>query len=209
MENGGALREYNESQKFSSPEEELKYLREQVAHKENAMWQEQTAPANKTEAAISATITEYGKQVPETKLEEHLIVENPQFETVVEHIASLPHREKMREIYQILAEKGVLSAIKLSQALGNPHIEDDFHRVLVEYVRTGAIVPGLEKERDLSMLLHMVVYEVTLPFAGMQEGEKVLSFKDVILEMLRRFDVKGGVGKIIDPRAQFDEATSN
>ncbi len=185
MENGGAPREYNESQKFSSPEEELKYLREQVAHKESAMWQEQTAPANKTEAAISATITEYGKQMPETKLEEHLIVDNPQFETVVEHIGSLPHREKMREIYKILAEKGVLSAIKLSQALGNPHIEDDFHRVLVEYVRTGAIVPGLEKERDLSMLLHMVVYEVTLPFAGMQEGEKVLSFKDVILEMER------------------------
>lgn len=185
MENVAAPREYNESQKFSSPEEELKYLREQVAHKESAMWQEQTVPANKTEAAISATITEYGKQVPETKLEEHLLVENPQFETVVEHISSLPHREKMREIYQVLAEKGVLSAIKLTQALGNPHIEDDFHRVLVEYVRTGAIVPGLEKERDLSMLLHMVVYEVTLPFAGMQEGEKVLSFKDVILEMER------------------------
>ena len=81
MENGGALREYNESQKFSSPEEELKYLREQVAHKENAMWQEQTAPANKNEAAISATITEYGKQMPEAKLEEHLIVDNPQFAT--------------------------------------------------------------------------------------------------------------------------------
>ena len=94
MENGNALREYNEQQKFSSPEEELKYLREQVAHKESAMWQEQITPANKTEAAISLTVTEYGKNAPETKLEEHLILENPQFETVVEHIASLPHREK-------------------------------------------------------------------------------------------------------------------
>ena len=185
MENNGAYRGFDEQKKFSSPEEELKYLREAVAHKESAMWQEQTAPSNKTEAAISATITEYGKEIPQTKLEEHLILENPQFETVVEHISSLPHREKMREIYQVLAEKGVLSAVKLSQALGNPHIEDDFHRVLVEYVRTGAIVPGLEKERDLSKLLHMEVYEVTLPFAGMQEGDKALSFKEVILEMER------------------------
>ncbi len=185
METGNSERGYNESQKFSSPEEELKYLREQVAHKESAMWQEQTAPANMTQAAISATITEYGKQVPESKLEEHLIVDNPQFETVVEHISSLPHREKMRELYRVLAEKGILSAIKIAQALGNPHIEDDFHRVLVEYVNSGAIVPGLEKERELSKLLHMEVYEVTLPFAGMQEGEKVLSFKDVILEMER------------------------
>jgi len=175
-----------EQPKFSSPEEELKYLREQVAHKEQAIWQEQQS-APKPEAAISAAITEYAKEGKVAQLQEHLILDNPQFESVVEHISSIPHREKMRELYKVLAEKGVLSVIKVTQALGNPHIEDDFHRVLVEYVRTGAIVPGLEKERDLSRLLHMVVYEITLPFAGMQEGEKTLSFKDVILEMERFF----------------------
>lgn len=175
--------QHGEAMKFSSPGEELQYLREQVAHKEQQLWQE-SQPANK-EGVISSVVTEYAKQPPEAKLEEHLILENPNFETVVAHIGSLPHREKMRELYHVLAEKGVLSAISVTHALGNPHIEDDFHRVLVEYVRSGAIVPGLEKERDLGKLLHMTVFEVTLPFAGMQEGEKTLSFKDVILEMER------------------------
>lgn len=174
---------HHEAPKFASPEEELEYLREQVAHKEQQLWQE-SQPANK-EGVISGVVTEYAKQAPPLKLEEHLIIENPNFETVVSHIGSLPHREKMRELYQVLAEKGVLSAIKVTHALNNPHIEDDFHRVLVEYVKTGAIIPGLEKERDLGKLLHMTVYEITLPFAGMHEGEKTLSFKDVILEMER------------------------
>ena len=175
--------EQNEAQKFSSPEEELQYLREQVAHKEQQLWQE-SQPANK-ENVISGVVTEYAKQAPSAKLEEHLIIENPHFETVVSHIGSLPHREKMRELYRVLAEKGALNAINVAQALGNPHIEDDFHRVLVEYVKTGAIVPGLEKERNLGKLLHMTVYEITLPFAGMHEGERAASFKDVILEMER------------------------
>lgn len=182
MEQGGMM---NEAPKFATPQEELEYLRERVAQKEQELWQEQ-APA-RPEAAISSTIAEYAKESPEQKLEEHLLIENPQFEAVVEHLGSLPHREKMRELYHVLAEKGVLNAIKVTHALENPHIEDDFHRVLVEYVRTGAIVPGLDRERALAKLLHMVVYEVTLPFAGMREGEKALTFKEVILLMERFF----------------------
>ena len=171
-----------ETQKFASPEEELQFLREQSAQKE-LLWQE--TQSQSPESAISATVTEYGKSAPAEKLEEHLLIENPQFEAVVEHIGSVPHREKMREIYHVLAEKGVLNAIKITQALNNPHIEDDFHRVLVEYIRTGAIVPGLEKERNLATLLSMTLFEVTLPFAGMHEGEKILTFKEVIYEMER------------------------
>ena len=175
-----------ETAKLASPEEELQYLRVEAAKKEDALWQEQGS-ATTPEGAISATLSEYGKAAPDARLEEHLLIENPQFEAIVEHIGSIPHREKMREIYRVLAEKGVLNALKIAQALNNPHIEDDFHRVLVEYVRTGAIVPGLEKERALSMLLHMAVFEITLPFAGMQEGERVATFKEVIAEMERFF----------------------
>src|SRR5438105_13703425 len=118
-----------ETPKFASPEEELAYLRERVAKHEAQLWQEQT-PAPK-EAVISREVIAYAKESPQAKLEEHLIIENPQFEKVVEHLGSLPHREKVREFYRILAEKGVLNAIKIAEAQNNPHIEDDFHRVLV------------------------------------------------------------------------------
>ncbi len=164
MEQGGGQ---FEAQRFSSPEEELKFLRERVAEKEQQLWQEQVPTTQ--EAVISGAITEYATQSAPEKLEEHLLLENPQFEVIVEHISSLPHREKMRELYHILVEKGILNAIKLAESQHNPHIEDDFHRVLVEYVRSGAIVPGLNKEQELAHMLKKTLYEVTLPHAAGEE----------------------------------------
>jgi hypothetical protein len=119
------------------------------------------------------------------KPEEHLVIENPKFERVLERMASIPHREKMRELYRVLATNGIQESMKMARSLGNPHLEDDFHGVLVDYVKTGMIVPGLEKEKELNTALHMTLYEVTLPFAGMQEGERSLAFKEVVAEMER------------------------
>ena len=169
--------------KFSSPEEELKYLRERVLQKEQKLWQD-NQPANK-EAVISAQVIEYGKQAPQAVLAEHLIIGNPQFEQAVEHIGSLAHRERVRELYKLLAEKGILNAIKVVSAQNSPHIEDDFHRVLVEYIKTGGVLAGLDKERELGQLLRMTVYEVALPFAGSQEGAREATFKEVITAMER------------------------
>lgn len=169
--------------KFSSPEEELKYLRERVAQKEQQLWQEQE-PVQK-ESVISGQVLEYAQSSPAARLEEHMIIENPQFEAAVEHLSSLPHREKVRELYRILAEKGVLNAINVARAQNNPHIEEDFHRVLVEYVKTGVLVPGLDKERELAKELRMTVFEVTLPYAGAQEGVAQASFHDVVTAMER------------------------
>ncbi len=171
--------------KFSSPEEELKYLRERVAEKEQHMWQ--AGQPAESEAVISQEVIAYAKEAPQVKLEEHMILENPQFEAVLEHLHSLPHREKIRELYQVLAEKGIMNALRVVQSQNNPHIEDDFHRILVEYIKTGALVPGLDKEKDLSTALKMTVYEVTLPFAGAQEGAKEVRAKEVITAMERFF----------------------
>src|SRR3989338_9778465 len=169
--------------KFSSPEEQLKYRRERVTEKEQKLWHEQQ-PADK-EAIISGEVITYGRQAPQEVLEEHLVFENPQFEAAVAHIGSLQHRERVRELYRILAERGILNALKVVEGQNNQHIEADFHRVLVEYVRTGGMLTGLEKERELAQLLHMIVFEVTLPFSGSQEGARETSFKEVVTAMER------------------------
>ncbi len=163
--------------KFSSPEDELRYLRERVATIEQNTWSENTPTAK--EAAISQTIHEYAKAAPAP---EHY-VESKEYEDVVGHIKSLEHREKMREFYGILAQKGVAEAIHYTRAMDNPHFEDDFHRVLVGFIKTGAIIPGLDKERELNKILRKTVYQVTLPFAGGKD-EKV-AVAEVISSMER------------------------
>ncbi len=176
----GGAPEAAPGQQFSSPEEELRYLRSLVAEKEQKFWQEQV-PA-KREEVVSQAINEYAKAPPPEA--EHFS-DNPEYETVVAHINSLPHREKMRELYAVLKEKGVLAAIQTTRGLNNPHIESDFHRVLVEYLHSGALIPGLEKETPVKRALQMTLYEVTLPQAGSRAGEDAPRFQDAITAMER------------------------
>lgn len=174
---------------FSSPEEELKYLRAKVAEKEHTAWKEGEMLTK--DAAISRTIHEYTKEAPQavTNVEgvEESFVESPEYEHSLEHLNQASHREKMRPLYGIIKEKGVWKAIQAAREFNSPHFEDDFHSVLVEYIRTGAIIPGLEKETPTKRSLNMTVFEVMLPHAGIRAGEDIPKFQDAIAAMERLF----------------------
>jgi hypothetical protein len=72
------------------------------------------------------------------------------------------HDAQMGELLGILQKKGVVHAIKAAEATENPHLIDDFHRVLIEYIREGYPARGAEK-RKYKVPLSLVLYEVTLP----------------------------------------------
>ena len=167
--------------KFSSPEEELQYLRERVARAEE-VHKSEGMPVSK-EAVISREVISYGQTRREDTLEEHFILENPQYEKSLELLNSSAHREKMREIYRLLAEKGILNALKVVRELNSPHLEGDFHAIIVNYVKTGAIVPGLDKEQGLARMIRKTLYEITLPHA---EGERIPTVQQA-MEFMQRF----------------------
>lgn len=169
--------------KFSSPEEELRYLRERILEAEKKVAVAESTPSH-SETIISEELLDYTKKEPSSTLAEHLILDNPAFERVVEHLTSVPHREKMRELYQVLKDKGILVAVSVARGLHNPHIDDDFHGVLVEYIRTGVIVPGLEKERELKRELEMTLFEVSLPPADLINGNPP-AFSEIVEAMQR------------------------
>ncbi|MBX4192461.1 TraM recognition domain-containing protein [Candidatus Parcubacteria bacterium] len=77
-------------------------------------------------------------------------------------LAPEEHDTKMGELIGILQEYGVSAAIKAAEKSANPHLIDDFHRVLVEYVREGLPASGVEK-KAYKQALSMSLYEVTLP----------------------------------------------
>ena len=174
-------REQFEFPKFSSPEEELRYLRERVAQKEQEHFNEGKSATQ--ESIISKEVIAYAQSAREDKLAEHFILENPQFEEAVNLLTSADHREKIRDVYRLLVERGILNALKVVRELNSPHMEDDFHGVLVHYVKTGALVPGLDKEKGIERILRKTVYEVTLPRA---EGEKIPTLQQA-MELMQRF----------------------
>ncbi len=83
------------------------------------------------------------------------------------------HDSRMGELLEILQDKGVSRAIAAAESQGNPHLIDDFHRVLVEYVREGFSAPEANKKR-FKVPLSLVLFEVTLP-EGAQGQESAQS----------------------------------
>ncbi len=89
----------------------------------------------------------------------------------VEHLGAVTlklspeaHDEKMGELIGVLQEKGISAAIAAAEASGNPHLIDDFERVLVEYVHEGLPVKTRPRERTpLARALGLSLLEIALP----------------------------------------------
>ncbi len=75
-------------------------------------------------------------------------------------LAPEEHDERMGEIIYVLQENGVTKAIQAAENTGNPHLIDDFHRILVEWVREG--LPVKKVHEKYSKALSLALYEVTL-----------------------------------------------
>lgn len=161
-------------------ETELAHVREQVSLHE-AVSSATGAPVSK-EQIVSRVLNEYAEKSPEEVLPEHAIIENPKFEEIVRSVDALPHREKIRELYAIMQERGILNAIKIAAGLNNPHVEEDFHHVLVHYIHTGSLIPGLDKEKEVKQELNRTVFEIVVP---LQKEQGQVDPQQVLLAMQR------------------------
>lgn len=87
----------------------------------------------------------------------------------------------MEHLLGILRTKGFGEAIKELDRINNPHLEDDFHRLLVQYKKEGHDIPGLDPNDPMARALDFVLLEVAVPqsTAGQAGG----SLKDIASQM--------------------------
>lgn len=168
-----------EGKKFSSSEEELSFLREQIAKKEREF------TANKKrqpqEAIAKEVFKEYKRQKPEVVLAEDRRLEEKEAKAIVLKLSPEKHDNQMAELLAILQEKGVMNALSVASRMNNPHIEDDFERFLVQYVKEGYLLVGAKEKSPLFKALRMTLYEIALPERGKDEPQKNL--KELISSM--------------------------
>ncbi len=171
---------FNIETKFSSPEEELRFLREEVEKKERALLEKGEQNFEK-EKIIAGTIGEYKEVRKEDILDSSIRLDPLKTEAIVLELSPEAHDRKMEELISIVKEKGIKNAFGVVEKLGDPHIYDDFHRFIVEYVREGFPAPGLAEKTPLWKILKTVLYEVSLPHAGEEDKSKTL--KEIIAGM--------------------------
>ncbi len=156
---------------FSSPEEELAFLREEVVRKEKALADNGISP-ERTQV-VKETIASYTEASPKTTASVSKAEEMEQGALVLD-LSPEPHDKQIAGLIKVLEEKGVRNAFSVVEKMNNPHLYDDFHRFLVQYIQQGIVVKDLPERSLLSRSLHMTLFEISLPEASKEEAEKEL-----------------------------------
>ncbi|MCX6787078.1 MAG: DUF87 domain-containing protein [Candidatus Kaiserbacteria bacterium] len=148
---------------LSTPEEELAYLREQVAHKEAEIARHGDDERVKI---ISETIHEHHAApaeilVPEYRLDE--AATGGAAEKILAELNLGEGAQAIQSLQRTMEEKGIKNALTVLEKLHDPHVADDFHRYLVRYVAAGLPAPGFDEKAPRFQALKMTLYEISLP----------------------------------------------
>ncbi len=147
---------------FTSPEEEIAYLRQQIAAKERTLLDRAPeADDMELETIAKKEIHEYGTFTPNAVLaKEHQL---PQ-EEVVAHAEQLNiATDPVEEVVQLALEKGIHNALSVVEKSTAPFAVDEVHRRLIEIIKEGVQVQGLKEGVPPWQVLHTTLFEVRLP----------------------------------------------
>src|SRR4051812_25288769 len=122
MENVGAQLE----QKFKTPEEEVAYLRQQVAERERELAARGAEVAR--DEVIADKVKDYSYVQPKQVLHSDYEAAPSIIKELALDLAPEAHDVKITELFKILQDKGIKNALAVCEALNDFHIEDDFHR---------------------------------------------------------------------------------
>ncbi|MES2059758.1 MAG: TraM recognition domain-containing protein [Patescibacteria group bacterium] len=158
----------SEAQKFSSPNEEIEFLRARVADQEKK-YLEKFNNIDR-ESVIREEVRKYAKANPDSVLEKGYGMLHTEAKEITLELSPETHDRKMEELLAILSEKGMKNALEVVRLMASPHIEDDFHRFLVQYIRAGLPMPADAMGGRSYRALKRALYEVSLPGKKDEDG---------------------------------------
>ncbi|MCE9585515.1 type IV secretion system DNA-binding domain-containing protein [Candidatus Nomurabacteria bacterium] len=164
--------------KFKTPNEELEYLRAHVAQKEKELI-DRGHFENAEIDTLNNTISEYEKVSSVDVLSKDNLLNKKEKETIILKLKPEKHDVVMEELLGILLTKGIKNALDTVSSMNNAHVDDDFHRLLVQYLKTGQLISGLKEGTPIWKSLNMTLFEITLP-PSKDEAEMQKGFKEFI-----------------------------
>ncbi len=144
-------------EKFTSPQEELNYLRERVAEKEREI--EASPNRFDRDRIAKREIAEYSEHPPATVLHETIVMPEHDILRSVLKLEPETHDKQVDGLLKIVQERGIRNALSVVARMKNPHIEDDLHRVLVRYLAEGMPDKGALPEK-VKRALHLALFAI-------------------------------------------------
>ncbi len=146
---------------FKSHEDEIAFLRTELAKKETIM-QERGVDTNKEKLANDTVKLYKNSAIDVPKPPTMQMTKKEQTELVL-RLKPETHDRTMEELLAIMLSKGIMSALQIVEELKNPHIDADFHRFLVQYLCQTRSLPGIKDTTPLFRAIDMSLFEITLP----------------------------------------------
>lgn len=168
--------------RFASAEDEIAYLREQVAERERELL-ERNASADQHELASAggAALHEYASHdaaiilPPARRLNPHEVRGHAEMIGVATH--------KTEEIVALAREKGIRNALSVLGEQNDPYLTDEVHRALITEIKLGREVSDVKEGMPLWNVLHMTLFSITLPEKEDDEDGPVRSLKEMVSAM--------------------------
>jgi hypothetical protein len=155
--------------KFSTPEEELEYLRAKLAERGVA-----DGTSIESREVIREEVRAYAQKRPDEVLSTDARASEEEVKNIVLELSPEEHDAQIHELLDLLQKRGLRNALAVVDNMQNPHLADDFYRVLVEFLAEGYVVPGVPKKGPMWKALHLVLFEVSLPSSVDADKDKDL-----------------------------------
>ncbi len=167
------------AEKLTSTKEEIAHLSREA----HTSYISQERGASTMQEAVAKTVERYAKAEAREFLHESRVLPPHEAERIVLRLRPEAHDGKIEELFALMLEKGVKNALDIAHKTGDAHLEDDFHRFLVQYLHTIGAIPGMKEESALARELRHALFMVTLPQAATDESDTSAEFKRYIQAM--------------------------
>jgi len=158
--------------KFSTPEEEIAFLRQRIAVRErDLLSRTQEVDNSDVETVGREEMKDYNSFTPKTIL-------HPEYELTREDLAQSVESistsyDPVEELVQLAIEKGIRNTLTVLEKTDNAYIVDEVHRRLIEHIKNGVEISDLKEGVPPWHVLHMSLYEVTLPAPHKADGSEL------------------------------------
>jgi hypothetical protein len=149
-------------EKFSNPEAEIAYLREEIAKRERELTERnREADAVDFETVGKQALFEYGTFTPQAVLENERVMAEPAVAAAAEKVEG--STDKVQEIVTLAETEGIKNALSVMEQVGDGFVVDEVHRQLIELIKSGRQIQDLKEGVPPWRVLHMTLFEVALP----------------------------------------------
>lgn len=165
---------FKETPTFNSPEEEIAFLRRHIEQREQELRAEEHNTSH--EEVSRETVSAYDLLDKKEVLAPQYQVKEDHADQVVLKLKPETHDAKIEELYGFLLEHGIKNTLDVVRRMNDPHIEDDFHRFIVQFLHAHGSVPGLTEGTSEFRSLNLALFEVTLPGNVKEEKKTFVDF---------------------------------